>query len=96
MATAFQAQVTRAWSCEGVFQRFPGLKIVLIEGGFAWLAPLMWRLDRAWKQLRAEVAARSTGCRPRSSASTSGVTTQPMEEPPRRQDCAVSCSSSSA
>ena len=54
MATAFQAQLI-SLVCEGVFERFPTLRIVLIEGGFAWLAPLMWRLDRAWTLLRAEV-----------------------------------------
>jgi predicted TIM-barrel fold metal-dependent hydrolase len=53
MATAFSDQLT-SLVCEGVFERFPGLKVVLIEGGVAWLAPLMWRLDRAWSLLRAE------------------------------------------
>jgi predicted TIM-barrel fold metal-dependent hydrolase len=84
MATAFQEQVT-SMVCEGIFQRFPELKIVLIEGGIAWLAPLMWRLDRAWKQLRAEI--------PHVDRLPSEiirehfwVTTQPIEEPPRRQD----------
>ena len=53
MATAFQDQLT-SLVCEGVFERFPQLRIVLIEGGIAWVAPLMWRLDRAWSLLRAQ------------------------------------------
>jgi uncharacterized protein len=84
MATAFQDQVT-SMVLEGVFERFPTLKVVLIEGGFAWLPPLMWRLDRAWRLLRAEVPYLS---RPPSETVRSQFwfTTQPMEEPPRSED----------
>lgn len=53
MAQSFQPQLV-SLVCEGVFERFPSLQVILIEGGFAWLAPLMWRLDAAWKRLRAE------------------------------------------
>src|SRR5205814_8833985 len=54
MSMAFQAQVI-SLICEGVFEEFPSLKIVLIEGGFAWAPPLAWRLDAAWSKLRDEV-----------------------------------------
>ena len=38
----------------GVFERRPSLKFVVIECGTAWVAPLMWRLDAAFKSLRKE------------------------------------------
>ena len=37
---------------EGVFVKFPPLKFVLLEGGVAWLPPMMWRFDKNWKALR--------------------------------------------
>lgn len=54
MSLSFQAHLISLLT-EGVFERFPTLRIVLVEGGVAWLAPLMWRLDGYWKALRAEV-----------------------------------------
>ncbi|PWW28914.1 hypothetical protein DFO73_105151 [Cytobacillus oceanisediminis] len=27
---------------EGVFEKFPNLKVVFVEYGFSWVAPLMW------------------------------------------------------
>jgi uncharacterized protein len=39
---------------EGVFERFPGLRVIMVEAGFAWAPALAWRLDKAWKTLRAE------------------------------------------
>jgi predicted TIM-barrel fold metal-dependent hydrolase len=54
MSLSFQAHLT-SLLCEGTFERFPGLRLVFAEGGSAWLAPLMWRLDSHWKALRPEV-----------------------------------------
>jgi uncharacterized protein len=51
MAGVFATQVTSI-VCEGVFDRFPSLRVALIEAGFTWLAPHMWRFDKEWKNLR--------------------------------------------
>ena len=39
----------------GVFEKFPRLRLLLIETGAAWLAPLLWRFDTEYKGLRREV-----------------------------------------
>ena len=54
MAHVFQSQLLSIVS-EGVFDRFPTLRVALIEGGFTWLPSLMWRFDKEWKGLRREV-----------------------------------------
>ena len=53
-ASCCQAQVA-SLILEGVFERYPDLKIVMIEAGFGWMPSLGWRLDKNWKQLKAEV-----------------------------------------
>jgi predicted TIM-barrel fold metal-dependent hydrolase len=40
---------------EGTFIKFPKLRFVLVEGGVAWLPPVLWRLDKNWKALRQSV-----------------------------------------
>ena len=54
MAGVFQTQLISIIS-GGVFDEHPGLKLVLAEGGFAWLPSLLWRFDKNWKGLRREI-----------------------------------------
>jgi len=40
---------------EGVFVEYPELDFVFLEAGFTWLPTTLWRADKDWKSLRAEV-----------------------------------------
>jgi hypothetical protein len=53
-AQGLQTQLT-SLVCEGVFSRFPGLTVVMIESGFTWLPAFLWRLTKFWRGLRREV-----------------------------------------
>jgi hypothetical protein len=54
MAQAFDAQLASLLS-EGVFAKFPRLTVVLLESGITWLPTFLWRMDKIWRGLRAEV-----------------------------------------
>ena len=82
-AQAFQAHLA-SMVLDGLFQRLPGLKFVMIEGGFGWLPALCWRLDKLWRRMRDETpeAKRLPSDYIRTQV---WLTTQPMEEPQPRE-----------
>jgi predicted TIM-barrel fold metal-dependent hydrolase len=51
MAQVFASQLTSLIT-EGVFDAWPSARVTLIEGGFTWLPPHMWRFDKEWRNLR--------------------------------------------
>jgi len=67
---------------EGVFDRFPDLRVIIMEGGVGWVPSLTARMDRNWARHRSEVPHVK---RPPSEYMKENVylTTQPMEEPAR-------------
>ena len=74
-----QSQLTN-YICEGTFDAFPDLRLVLTEAGVAWIAPLAWSLDSAWELLREDSPPISR--RPSEIVSEHvWFTTQPIEEP---------------
>ena len=95
---AGRASTSRRWSAirsasrprwrslvlEGVFERFPKLKMVMIEAGFGWAPSLAWRLDKVFERLHSEVPHLK---RKPSEYIRDHIwwTTQPMEDPERRE-----------
>jgi predicted TIM-barrel fold metal-dependent hydrolase len=53
-SAAFETQLL-SLVAEGVFQKFPRLRVVLIESGFTWLPTWLWRTNKTWRGVRAEV-----------------------------------------
>lgn len=71
---------TASLIAEGVFERFPTLKIVFQEGGWSWIRPFSWRLDRCFEHLADEVSHLSR--KPSEYMNQHfWFTTQPIEEP---------------
>jgi hypothetical protein len=53
-SAAFESQLL-SFVSEGVFQKFPALKVVLLESGVTWLPTLLWRTNKTWRGVRPEV-----------------------------------------
>jgi len=53
-AQAFQAQIL-SLIYEGVFGKYPDLKVVLMESGVSWLPAFIWRANKTWRGVRVEV-----------------------------------------
>lgn len=55
---AFQAGMQGILSSllfEGVFERFPKLRVLLVESGFTWIPAACWRMDKIFERMRKEV-----------------------------------------
>ena len=70
---------------EGVFDRYPELRVGLIETGVTWLPAWLWRLDTQWKATRREIPwvrrLPSSYIRERVR-----LTAQPLDAPESRED----------
>ena len=89
LSQVFQANLI-SLICHGVFELFPGLKVVMTEGGIGWIPDVIWRLDKNIKALRDEVpwVRRLPG---EYVVEHVRFTTQPLPEPRRRRHLHVLC-----
>lgn len=53
-ALTFQSQLL-SLIAEGVFTKFPTLRVVLLESGIAWLPSFFWRGTKMWRSMRKEI-----------------------------------------
>lgn len=53
MAAAFEAQLMNLIA-EGVFGKFPRLRVVMLESGVTWLPVFLWRYAKLWRGTRLE------------------------------------------
>ncbi|MDF2658849.1 MAG: amidohydrolase [Paenibacillus sp.] len=69
---------------EGVFVKYPDLKVIMVEAGMLWIAPYIWRLDQDWKALRHQTPWVKE---PPSEYYRKHVkvTSQPLELPPQKE-----------
>jgi predicted TIM-barrel fold metal-dependent hydrolase len=66
--------------CHGIFERFPGTRVAMVEGGLVPFVGFLWRLDTNWKACRSEMP----WCRRRPSDYVwehVRFATQPLESP---------------
>lgn len=73
---------------EGVFQKFPALKVVFAECGFMWYPAFIWRADKTWRGVRTEIPWVDV---PPSEVAEAHVrfTLQPVDAPPDAADLAA-------
>ncbi|MFE8698419.1 amidohydrolase family protein [Cytobacillus sp. FJAT-53684] len=69
---------------EGVFERYPDLKIVFVEYAFSWLGSVLTRMDQSWRNLRIETpwVKKKPSDYVRDNVY---FTTQPIDEMPKKQ-----------
>ncbi|MEX0590952.1 MAG: amidohydrolase family protein [Xanthobacteraceae bacterium] len=82
-SAAFENQLL-SLTAEGVFAKYPALKVVFMESGFSWLPAFLWRANKTWRGVRAETPwlKRPPGEIVREHVR---ITLQPVDEPPNRE-----------